>query len=107
MDLCRDMSNSSVEDEEASDDYNIINYGIGGQIEVHVDYWNADNKRAGGARTSTFLGYLSSGVDGGRTVFPGLGLSVQPERGLALFWLTVRTDEEYDSRMYHIHGVPC
>ena len=31
----------------ASDEYNIINYGIGGQIEVHVDYWNEDNKREG------------------------------------------------------------
>ena len=43
--------------------------------------------------------------EGGRTVFPGLGLSVKPERGSALFWLTVRTNEEYDSRMYHM-GCP-
>ena len=26
------------------DDYSLINYGIGGQIEIHVDYWNALNK---------------------------------------------------------------
>ena len=43
----------------ASDEYNIINYGLGGQIEVHVDYWNTDNKRKGGARVATFLGYLT------------------------------------------------
>ena len=43
----------------ASDEYNIINYGLGGQIEVHVDYWNRDNKRKGGARGATFLGYLT------------------------------------------------
>ena len=43
----------------ASDEYNIINYGLGGQIEVHVDYWNTDNKRRGGARVATFLGYLT------------------------------------------------
>merc|ERR1711862_1094774 len=70
-----------------------------------VDYWSKVNKRKGGARTSTFLGYLSDVSEGGRTVFPGLGLSVKPEKGSALFWLTVRTNEEYDSRMYHM-GCP-
>ena len=41
------MSDSHVKDKGASDDYNIINYGIGGQIEVHVDYWSQENKRKG------------------------------------------------------------
>ena len=110
----------------ASDEYNVINYGLGGQIEVHVDYWNTDNKRLGGARIATFLTYLSDVEAGGRTVFPGLGLSVTPELGSALFWLTVSctcnlyripcpcsmilsfevdTGEDYDSRMYHM-GCP-
>ena len=73
----------------ASDEYNVINYGLGGQIEVHVDYWNTDNKRLGGARISTFLTYLGEVEAGGRTVFPGLGLAVTPDLGSALFWLTV------------------
>ena len=73
----------------ASDEYNVINYGLGGQIEVHVDYWNTDNKRLGGARISTFLTYLGQVDAGGRTVFPGLGLAVTPDLGSALFWLTV------------------
>ena len=45
--MCDDILTNHVENEDASDDYNIINYGIGGQIEVHVDYWNKENKRAG------------------------------------------------------------
>ena len=93
------------QEKHASDEYNVINYGICGQIEVHVDYWNTDNKRPGGARISTFLTYLSDVSLGGRTVFPGLGLSVQPDKGSALFWLTVDTEEDYDSRMYHM-GCP-
>ena len=35
----------------------------------------------------------------------GLGVAVQPEKGSALFWLTVNTGEDYDSRMYHM-GCP-
>ena len=101
------LATSWIVDQEpgASDEYNIINYGLGGQIEVHVDYWNTDNKRPGGARVATFLGYLTDLRQGGRTVFPGLGLAVSPERGSALFWLTVDTAEDYDSRMYHM-GCP-
>jgi len=89
----------------ASDDYNIINYGIGGQIEIHVDYWNINNKREAGARISTFMGYLSDVESGGRTVFPGLGLSVPPEKGSALFWFTLNNFDDYDSRMFHM-GCP-
>ena len=33
---------------------------------VHVDYWNTDNKRTGGARVATFLGYLTDLDMGGR-----------------------------------------
>ena len=86
------------QEEAASDPYSVINYGLGGQIEVHVDYWSEENKRAGGARVATFLGYLTEVEEGGRTVFPALGLAVRPERGSALFWMTVRPREEYDSR---------
>ena len=89
----------------ASDEYHVINYGLGGQIEVHVDYWSEDNKRAGGARLATFLLYLAAVEAGGRTVFPGLGLAATPERGAALLWLTTDTAEDYDSRMYHM-GCP-
>ena len=53
----------------------------------------------------TFLVYLSDVTAGGRTVWPGLGLSVRPEKGSAVFWATVRNHEDYDSRMYHM-GCP-
>ena len=91
----------------ASDEYHVINYGLGGQIEVHVDYWSEDNKRAGGARLATFLLYLAAVEAGGRTVFPGLGLAATPERGAALLWLTTDTAEDYDSRMYHMGCPVC
>jgi hypothetical protein len=90
----------------ASEHYHVINYGIGGQIEVHVDHWGPGKyKHPGGARTVTFLGYGSNTLVGGYTIFPGLGLHVKPQKGDALFWLTVKNDGEYDSRMFHM-GCP-
>ncbi len=110
----------------ASEHFHLINYGIGGQIEVHVDNWGPGaHSHPGGARHKnwkshqsisrlqnrflyrivTFLGYLSEPESGGRTVFPQLGLSVKPEAGTALFWLTAKEDGDYDSRMFHM-GCP-
>ena len=56
-----------AKEKAASDPYSIINYGLGGQIEVktmfifydptywqlqvHVDYWGEENKREGGITT--------------------------------------------------------
>lgn len=90
----------------ASEHYHLINYGIGGQIEVHVDFWGPGNldPHPGGDRTSTILGYGSNFV-GGYTIFPGLGVYVKPRKGDALFWLTLNNNREYDSRMFHM-GCP-
>jgi hypothetical protein len=38
------------------------------------------------------MGYMNSVTAGGFTVFPSLGLFVQPSKGDALFWLTERND---------------
>jgi hypothetical protein len=51
------------------------------------------------------MGYLSRAEAGGNTIFPQLGLSVRPEVGSALFWLTAKDDHDYDSRMFHM-GCP-
>lgn len=39
--------------------------------------------------------------DGGRTVFPVLGLSVAPEKGSAILWNSVHSSGEVDFRTYH------
>ena len=90
----------------SSEHYHAINYGIGGQIEVHVDHWGpGTNPHPGGSRLVTFLGYLTQPQEGGFTVFPQLALRIEPEAGSALFWLTAKTDDEFDSRMFHM-GCP-
>ena len=72
----------------ASENYQLMNYGVGGIIESHTDVSAGPPLRLedpGGQRMVTFMAYLSK-VAGGRTVFPMLGVSVQPEPGSALFW---------------------
>ena len=109
----------------------------------------SNKKSLGGARLATFLTYLTDVESGGftmhdipsnlqrqtkmfwwniflgRTVFPGLNISVLPQRGSALLWITVlrykkcsngqkkmkrnffkvRPEEQYDTRMFHM-GCP-
>ena len=45
----------------------------------------------------TFMGYMNSVTAGGFTVFPSLGLYVQPTKGDALFWMTERNDAVIDT----------
>jgi prolyl 4-hydroxylase len=77
-------------DEDATEVLQVVNYGIGGHYEPHVDYFGATNGLVGdplrGDRVATMLFYVSDDVVGGATVFPFLKLAVKPEKGSALFW---------------------
>ena len=96
-----------------AENYQLMNYGIGGIIELHIDsshevhydeyeeYKRPVDWILGGERLMTFMVYLSNVTHGGSTVFPLLGLSVAPVKGSALFWHTVNSAGEMDQRMKH------
>ena len=72
-----------------SENYQIMNYGIGGRIGLHLDTnpfndWKENG--IGGGRFTTAMLYLSKVEVGGRTIFPKLLLSVKPEAGSLLYW---------------------
>ena len=70
-----------------SENYQIMNYGIGGKIGLHLDTNNAQQENGiGGGRFTTAMLYLSTVEAGGRTIFPKLLLSVKPEAGSLLYW---------------------
>ncbi len=80
----------------ASENYQVMNYGLGGSITGHLDSVGVGEDRAssestatGGERVATFMTYLSTVAAGGRTVFPQIALSVAPEEGDAIFWFNL------------------
>ena len=101
----------------ASENYQIMNYGIGGTISPHVDSdsvfkeelpgapLTAENLLFGGPRFVTFMIFLASVEAGGRTVFPQAGISVQPEEGSAMYWFNMDAQNNLDSRIRHL-GCP-
>ena len=85
----------------SSENYQLMNYGFGGLISLHVDSNGVregfDND-IGGGRFTTAMVYLSSPASGGFTVFPKLGLFFVPKAGDLLFWNLQRTDGSIDDR---------
>lgn len=75
---------------EGTEDPQVLNYGLGGQFEPHLDYlpdespdeWVSTN----GNRVATLLYYLSDVEVGGSTVFTELGIGLHPMKGSAIFW---------------------
>ena len=74
-----------------------MNYGLGGLIDAHQDSSgykegarDVESVSQGGLRTMTWMMYLTSVPEGGRTVFTGNNVAIRPERGSVLFWLNHR-----------------
>ena len=103
-------------DHVPAENYQLMNYGIGGFIELHIDsnsptdekdidYEKKSNWLTKTERLMTFMVYLSNVTEGGNTVFPNLGLTIPPVKGSALFWHTINTGGNMDVRMKHM-GCP-
>ncbi|KAF2364620.1 Prolyl 4-hydroxylase alpha-subunit N-terminal [Trinorchestia longiramus] len=91
-----------------AEDYQVANYGIGGLYQVHNDV-TVYHSHAMGDRLGTFLIYLSNVTAGGATVFPSLGVRVEPLQGTALFWYNLYDDGHHDIMLRHaacpvLHG---
>ncbi|XP_054154976.1 prolyl 4-hydroxylase subunit alpha-1-like [Oppia nitens] len=94
------------------DSFNVIKYRIGGHYRYHNDvgysgqrlgretYANTINRMA------TWISYLSDvqsggGGGGGATVFPKLGVRVEPRQGSAVFWYNLKSSGYIDFDMLH------
>ena len=63
----------------------LVRYYPGEKFEAHHDYFR-NVRGPNGQRYATILVYLNDRFDGGRTVFPKLGVSAQPVLGDAMAW---------------------
>lgn len=91
---------------ETAEELQVLNYGIGGHYEAHFDYSregesNFQITKITGDRIATWLNYMSDVEAGGATVFPELGISVQPEKGSALLWYNLHRNGTGDYRTRH------
>lgn len=100
----------------ASEPYQAVNYGIGGQYDIHPDvngyhpYPNQSNSIIDshklwyslvGDREATFMAYLSTVETGGGTAFPLLGVRTSPIPGDAVFWNNMFSDGKADYLSVH------
>jgi len=89
-----------------SENYQVMNYGIGGFISPHMDSTNDHwDTMIGGGRFMTTMLYLSDVEAGGRTVFPHVNVGVSPVAGNLLFWNIRENAGTMDIRMIHL-GCP-
>ncbi|XP_067138397.1 prolyl 4-hydroxylase subunit alpha-1-like [Centruroides vittatus] len=89
-----------------AEELQVLNYGIGGHYEAHFDYSREDEAiniltKHYGDRVATWLNYMSDVEAGGATVFPEIGISVQPEKGSSLLWYNLHSNGTGDYRTRH------
>ncbi|CAH1785607.1 unnamed protein product, partial [Owenia fusiformis] len=92
-----------------AEDFQVLNYGMGGHYEVHFDFNKEDEGggnisehiRLSGDRLATFLFYLNDVEAGGATVFPRAKVRVPPVKNAAAFWFNCKRSGEFDYRSLH------
>ncbi|XP_017058516.1 prolyl 4-hydroxylase subunit alpha-2-like [Drosophila ficusphila] len=95
-----DMTGLSM---EMSDDFSLINYGLGGHFSLHTDYHGYSNqiRWKKGDRIATVLFYLGDVDSGGDTIFPMINVSVTPKKGSAVFWHNLHNSGDMNKKTLH------
>jgi prolyl 4-hydroxylase len=82
-------------------------YTPGQEFRHHYDYFVArheywdDERKRGGQRSWTAMGYLNAVDEGGATDFPKVGLSIPPQAGVLLIWNNMQPDGRPNPRTIH------
>jgi prolyl 4-hydroxylase len=75
---------------ERGESYQVMRYQEGEQYKPHFDFFmpraEASPPGPGGQRVATLLIYLQAPEQGGGTVFPEIGMEIQPTAGSAIFF---------------------
>ena len=85
----------------------VLCYGAGGATAPHFDFvapTNAANQASvarSGQRISTLLIYLTDVAEGGETVFPRAGWSIQPRTGNAIYFESCNRNGQLDPQSLH------
>ncbi|KAG0584102.1 hypothetical protein M758_3G185000 [Ceratodon purpureus] len=93
----------------------VLRYESEQYYKAHHDYFSDEfNLKRGGQRVATMLMYLTEGVEGGETIFPGAGekecscggemrrgVCVKPKRGDAVLFWSIKLDGAVDPSSLH------
>ncbi|GAB6033169.1 hypothetical protein CHUAL_012775 [Chamberlinius hualienensis] len=96
-------------DQYSSEEYQVVNYGIGGLYKAHHDYLQdesgtlevADEDDWQDDRLATFILYLNDVELGGATVFPLARVAVPAIKGAATFWYNLNATGHPDELTLH------
>ena len=75
--------------ESHAESFQVGVYEAGAEYKLHVDTLPDFNGKEGGGRCYTFILYLERPEEGGRTVFPEIGVEVEPEVGTLLLFKNI------------------
>ncbi|KAK0412617.1 hypothetical protein QR680_006310 [Steinernema hermaphroditum] len=90
-------------DFDRAEAFHVLRYGPGGHYAPHYDMLQHDTAvELVGNRIVTFLTVLKTAQKGGGTVFPRLGITVQPNPGDVMFWFNMEPDAS--KAMDSLHG---
>lgn len=95
-----------------SEDLQVVNYGLGGYYGPHLDARREEssqtsdkssttNQSKQNDRLATILIYLNNVEVGGATVFPMIGLTVQPVERSAVVWFNIQRNGLLDAKTMH------
>ncbi|XP_017073422.2 prolyl 4-hydroxylase subunit alpha-1 [Drosophila eugracilis] len=86
-----------------SEEFSLINYGLGGHYILHHDYHDITDKNrpTHGERIATVLFYLGDVDSGGATIFPLMNITVTPKKGSAVFWYNLHNSGAMHSKTLH------
>jgi len=79
----------------------ILNYQIGQEYKAHFDFFKSTSQAATNPRISTLVMYLNDVESGGETYFPKLGLSVSPQKGMAVYFEYFYNDQNLNELTLH------
>jgi len=82
----------------------VLNYQIGQEYKAHYDYFKSTKQPVNNPRISTLVMYLSDVEHGGETYFPKLGLSVSPQKGMAVYFEYFYENHELNELTLHGGG---
>lgn len=79
----------------------ILNYKPGQEYKAHFDFFSASARPVKNPRISTLVMYLNDVEEGGETYFPKLGLSVSPQKGMAVYFEYFYDNQELNDLTLH------